>query len=237
MPLVPRSSTKIEPYWVSDCGRATLYLADCLKVLPILQGSIDAIVTDPPYGVNFQYLSYSDKQEGYQEWCASWFAECQSVCKGPIAISCGISNLCDWPKPDWVMCWHKPACMGRCTIGFNNWEPILVYGKSRGKQTSDVVRAPITPDDSLYGHPCPKPLGWGLGIVEKLTIVGDTVLDVFTGSGTTGVACIELDRKFIGIEIEEKYCDIAIGRIRRKLIEKGYAKDTPPPARTKLGRK
>ena len=85
-------------------------------------------------------------------------------------------------------------------------------------------------------HPTVKPVDLMCYLVRLVTAKDHVVLDPFMGSGSTGVAAIEEGCRFIGIEQDEKYCDTAIGRIRRKLIEKGYAKDTPPPARTKLGR-
>ena len=122
-------------------------------------GKVDAVITDPPYGVGFAYESHDDRNDGYADWCATWFEELQETrqCSPRVvAISCGISNLQMWPKPTWVMAWHKPASMGRCAVGFNNWEPVLIYGKV-GRQIVDVFRATITPDDELKAHPCPKP--------------------------------------------------------------------------------
>ena len=197
------------PTWRVETG-------DCLELLKALPpGSVDAVVTDPPYGVGFTYASHNDSAIGYREWCCSWFDELKRVCSGPICISPGIANLTDWPRPDWILCWHKPAAMGRCPVGFNNWEPVLVYGKTRAGQVVDVFSAPIIPDDSLAGHPCPKPLGWGLGVVGRATRMGDTVLDPFCGSGTTGVACIQTGRNFLGFEIDPGYADIA----RRRCAE------------------
>ena len=63
------------------------------------------------------------------------------------------------------------------------------------------------------GHPCPKPLGFMERLIERATLDGETVLDPFMGSGTTGVACARLGRRFIGVEIEPRYFDIACRRI------------------------
>lgn len=195
-------------------GPCALYRGDCLDVLPTLSG-VDAVVTDPPYGVGFKYDGHDDSRDGYGEWCKRWFAACREATVGPIAISCGIANLNIWEQADWVLCWHKPAAMGRCAVGFNNWEPVLVYGKTRAGQVVDVFTACIIPDAAVEGHPCPKPLGWGIGTIERVSRVSDVCLDPFMGSGTTGVACINTDRKFIGIEKEPKYFDIACRRIER----------------------
>ena len=189
----------------------TLYLGDCRDVLPLL--AVDAVITDPPYGVGFKYENSDDSSVGYREWCDDWFQMAKAAASGPVAISCGMSNLADWPKPDWVLCWHKPAAMGRCFVGFNNWEPVILYGRGSRGQIADVFTAPIIPSENLSEHPCPKPLGWATSLVDRLTTKGESVCDPFMGSGTTGVACIKLGRRFVGIEIEPKYFDLACRRI------------------------
>ncbi len=194
----------------------TLHLGDCLDVMRGMDaGSVDAVVTDPPYNVSLSYASYEDDRPDYAEWCGEWFAELRRICKGPIAISVGQANLSEWARiapPDWWLAWWKPAAMGRCVVGFNNWEPIALYGKP-AKAGSDVIRAIIKPDDSIKGHPCPKPLDWAIRQVVMLTDAGATVLDPFMGSGTTGVACIKTGRRFIGIEIDPTYFSVAKRRI------------------------
>jgi site-specific DNA-methyltransferase (adenine-specific) len=196
----------------------TLHLGDCLEYMRTLpDGCVDAVVTDPPYNVGLDYATYADNRPDYAEWCAAWFAEARRVCRGPIAISVGQANLSEWARiapPDWWLAWWKPAAMGRCVVGFNNWEPIALYGKPP-KAACDVIRATITPDASLKGHPCPKPLEWAIKQVDMLTCQGDTVLDCFTGSGTTGVACVQTGRRFIGCEIDPGYFAIAQRRIEQ----------------------
>jgi site-specific DNA-methyltransferase (adenine-specific) len=195
-----------------------LYNADCLDVLPTLEaGSVDAVVTDPPYNVGLDYATYKDRREDYQAFSVRWLNAAKSICKGPIAVSVGQSNLSMWASaapPDWWLAWWKPAAMGRCVVGFNNWEPIALYRKPK-KDICDVVRATIRPDDSLSGHPCPKPLGWATRQVEMLTEEDETVLDPFMGSGTVGVACALTRRRFVGIEIDPGYFALAERRIRQ----------------------
>ena len=65
----------------------------------------------------------------------------------------------------------------------------------------------------MYGHPCPKPLDYSMWLISKFTKEGDTVLDPFMGSGTTMIAARKLGRKAVGIELSQKYCDIAIKRL------------------------
>lgn len=198
----------------------TLYCGDCLEVLPTLPaGSFDCCVTDPPYNVGLGYASTDDRRDDYADWCQRWIVEVRRACPGPVAVSVGQSNLSLWAAtapPDWWLAWWKPAAMGRCVVGFNNWEPVALYGKPR-KAVCDVIRATIRPDADLGGHPCPKPLEWAEKQVDMLSQEGDAVLDPFLGSGTTGVACVRTGRRFVGIEIDPGYFDTACSRIAKEI--------------------
>jgi site-specific DNA-methyltransferase (adenine-specific) len=101
--------------------------------------------------------------------------------------------------------------------GFAGYNPVLFYGKDPrdGKGQSSVMTT-LTGRPSDDRHPCAKPLGAMVWMVMKASLEGEMVLDPFMGSGTTGVACARLGRKFIGIEIEERYFDIACKRISRE---------------------
>ena len=107
--------------------------------------------------------------------------------------------------------------MGRSPVGFNEWEPIALFGKGSSAGLPDVIRAPIKAD-RLYGggHPCPKPLYWAQGQIERFP-KADIVSDPFAGSGTVGVAAVRLGRQFWGIEIDPEYFDIAKKRIQAEL--------------------
>jgi DNA modification methylase len=218
-PIVMDDALKQFPHWQSDDGTILLICGDCLTVLPMLAaGSVDAVVTDPPYGVGFKYDTHDDDRAGYEAWCRDWFASIERIgC--PILMACGAVNVAMWAriKPfNWQVAWLKPAAMGRSPVGFCNWEPMLLWGSGTGNSV-DVFTAQIIPDASLDGHPCPKPLRWGTESVARVSLEGDTILDPFMGSGTTGVACIRTGRKFIGIEISPEYFEIARERIQTEL--------------------
>lgn len=192
---------------------------DCIEVMKTMSaGSINIVVTDPPYNVGLEYATIDDRRVDYREWCQQWFNEIKRVCSGHILISVGQANLSLWAameKPDWWLAWWKPAAMGRCVVGFNNWEPIAVYKRGKmAKQGCDVIRATIDTRDKLQSeHPCPKPIDWAVKQLEMFSFPDDIVLDPFMGSGTTGVACKKMNRKFMGIECDHKYCDLAKRRI------------------------
>jgi DNA modification methylase len=211
---------------VETIGDATLYCADCRDVLPTLSG-VDAVVTDPPYGVDLDYAGYEDNSEKHPLFVKSWLPLIRAI--APIClVATGMRHLMAYPQPEWLLCWHKPAAMGRCTIGFSNWEPVLLYGKASGKTSVDFFTAPIIPDKSLDGHPCPKPTAWAEHLVEIACKPCSLVIDPFMGSGTTGVACARLGRKFIGIEIHKPYFDIACRRIEQAQRQRDLFVHTAP---------
>ena len=211
-----RVSRNLDAVVVRLSDSVSIIHADCRDVLPV---ECDAVVTDPPYGVGLKYATHDDKREGYDVWCAEWFGMLKQGCRGAVAISIGQANLTLWARmecPTWWLAWWKPAAMGRCVVGFNNWEPIAVYGKVK-HAGCDVIRATIKPDDSVDGHPCPKPIEWAVKQVAMLSDETETVCDPFMGTGTTGIACIRTGRKFIGIEKDARYFEIARARLESEL--------------------
>jgi DNA modification methylase len=199
---------------VERIGDATLYLGNCLDILPTL-GKVDAVICDPPYGMEFRSNHRKEKHIAIANDNAEWPLE--------LATSIDVAHsryvFCRWDdirridKPRSLVTWVK-----------NNWsmgdldheharqtEVIAFYPGPEhfwpNGRPSDVIEAPRTNNDN---HPTEKPtqlmravVGWTHGVV----------LDPFMGSGTTGVACAKLGRKFIGVEIERKYFDIACRRI------------------------
>ena len=206
------------PYYQDDA--VTIYHGDCREFLSRLRA--DVAITDPPYNLGIQYGdgTYDRRHvQGYREWCADWFFSIRESAH-LVALSSGIANLGLWweiAPPTWVMAWNKPAAMGRCPVGFNNWEPVLLWGKVP-RQISDAFTAPLIPDPAMDGHPCPKPIRWGTELVNRLSDPAQTVLDPFMGSGTVVIAAKDHGRKAIGIEIEERYCEIAAKRCAQEVL-------------------
>jgi DNA modification methylase len=205
---------------IERIGDAELHLGDCREILPLLP-KVDAVVTDPPYGVGLEYASHDDRE------LVDWLPIARAVAP-VVAFSPGISNVMKFPPSDWVFAWLKPNSMRRVQTGFNTWEPVILYGKARGKKTHDAFSVSIAPQDDTGDHPCPKPLGWAEELLDRVTLSGDTVCDPFMGSGTTGVSCAKLGRKFIGIEIEPKYFDVACRRIDDAYRQPRLFKDEAP---------
>ena len=131
-----------------------------------------------------------------------------------ILPSCQIKKLPFIYKehpPDWLICWYKGSPGHVAYIGFNDWEPLLVYGKTDKLQMHDYFYA--QPETNKRGHPCPKPIRYSAWIIERACPAGGIVFDPFMGSGTTGAAAKELNRDFIGVDISPEYCKIAEKRI------------------------
>lgn len=188
-------------------GRARLALADCRDVLPTL-GKVDAVVTDPPYGIGAGRMSFGKWRTSSMErgdWDSetpdlSILPDCPSIVWG--------GNYFDLPPSRAYLIWDKGAGFkGRdfaeceqawCSLDMNarvlSHDP-LARGDYRDKQ-----------------HPTQKPvpvMKWCLGFLPDAR----TILDPFMGSGTTGVAAVQMGRDFIGIEREERYFEIACRRI------------------------
>ena len=211
-------------------GNATLYHGDCLEVLSQFQNKeVDAVITDPPYGVGLgetkniygkgnYYTQFIDSQSYVESVCVPVIEVVVKISKR-VVVTPGVKNMWLYPRPDHTGCIYYPAGVGVNSWGFSCWQPVLFYGK-------DVFSGEGSRPDSFQStgekrekidHPCPKPLGQMKKLIIRATKGGETVLDPFMGSGTTGVACGECHprRKFIGIEIEEKYFDIACKRIEQ----------------------
>ena len=195
-------------------GDATLYHGDCLEILPTLP-KVDAVITDPPYGMAFQSNHRTvahapianDGDEAMLQWA------CQIPVNHSRYVFCRWDNLRVVPMPKSCVTWVKNNwSMGDLDHEHARQTEVALFWPGDGhewptKRPTDVVHAPRTGNE---WHPTEKPVG----LMEQFCRwTRGTVLDPFMGSGTTGVACANLGRKFIGIEIERKYFDIACERI------------------------
>jgi len=199
---------------------------DCLKVMKDWPDNcVDLVLTDPPYGVDMDYDIYKDTEQNWFDMFVDVVPKMNRIGRMTILPSCQINRL-NWIyrtlPPDWLICWYKGSTGCSSYIGFNDWEPLLVYGRTKNQlYMHDFFQCP--PTDFSNGHPCPKPIGWALWLIERASNPNDIIIDPFCGSGTTCVAAKILDRRYIGIDISEKYCEIARKRlkgVRPSLFEK-----------------
>ena len=204
----------MKPYYESKLGK--LYHGDCLQIMPELE-PVDLVLTDPPYSNGTEYDTYKDNDENLRKIISGLFPAITEKAV-VVLITPGVSNIQLYPRADWILSWVTMAGCGSGPWGFCCWQPILAYGddpflkngKGRRPDTINVTRL----SDKNTGHPCPKPIGLIQLIIQRASInETDSILDLFVGSGSIPIACERLNRRWIGIEISEKYCEIAAKRI------------------------
>lgn len=220
----------MKPTWERE--GIQLYLGDCIEVLPHLS-KVDAVVTDPPYGIGFKYASHDDSPEGYGEWLWSVIEKCEQILSdgGPVFVFQAMLNVrhfSNWfPREFRIYAAAKNFVQMRPVAMQYSFDPVIVWWKGKPSFSAGTANKDFYIADTASvisnksniekGHPCPRPLDCMCHIVEQWA--QGTILDPFMGSGTTGVACVNLGRKFIGIEKEPKYFEIAVKRIERALSE------------------
>jgi len=189
--------------WV-EIGDCRLACGDCLEIMPTLE-SVDAVVTDPPYGIGINKSPRLSVSRGFggETWDEkpadiSWLI--------PLNVPSIVwgGNYFDLPPTRAPLVWDKNNA-GRDFADFEMaWTNLDMVARR-------IVFRPMNMDGGKQ-HPTQKPIAvmeWCLGFLPD----AQTILDPFMGSGTTGVACAKMGRKFIGIELEPKYFDIACKRI------------------------
>lgn len=201
-----------------------LYCADCLDKLPELADeSVDAVITDPPYGV---------QAAGWDSEIPPQFVldECLRISRGPVIwfgaapIRCIAPTMKYSPLPDRVLVWHLPFTLSKTGANgmYYRWHPIWCWRLPK-KQREKVFWKDVIDCNQeghhWWNHPGTKPLK----LMNQLVLAwgGQSVLDPFMGSGTTGVACVQNGCDFIGIERldEPGYFPTAQERIAEALTE------------------
>ncbi len=221
---------------VEHIGDATLWCADCREILPTL-GKVDAVVTDPPYGIGFPYNSYEDTPEALAALIAAFMPAALAIASR-VVVTPGTSNIAAYPRPLWTAAWTWETTATYGALGYSQWQPILFYGEDvkgfgnvNGVIKSDRIHftGGSAKIDHMEGggHTCPKPLTFVQRLLSRFSLEGETVADPFMGSGTTGVACANLGRSFIGIEIDPGYFDIACRRIEEAYRQPRLFEDAP----------
>jgi DNA modification methylase len=230
---------QLRPYYEVD--GITIYHGDCREILPHL-AKVDVLITDPPYGIGeaggkntSRSKSFSSKTFGVRntrkrvipatiyepsDWDNQTCDEGVELAlsKSRQAIIFGGNYYMLPPSPCWLV-WDKlnSGDFADCELAWTNLKKAV---RIKRHLWNGMLRAH---NEARLGHPTQKPIEvmqWCIGFTE-----GDTILDPFMGSGTTLVAAKNLGRKAIGIEIEERYCEIAVQRLRQQIFKF-------PPAKT-----
>lgn len=204
-------------------GNQTLYLGDCLDILPTL-GKVDAVVTDPPYGINENSKKIASrgklaapKDYGEFEWDKSPPSKeliDLAVNMGKNAIIFGGNYFHLPPSSCWLV-WDKENGandFADCELAWTNLPKAV-------RRIKWLWNGMIRKGDDIREHPTQKPLGVMKWCINHLPDNTQTILDPFMGSGTTLVACQQMGRHGIGIEIDPQYFQIACERVHNAYMQ------------------
>lgn len=228
-----------EPYYSDD--HVTLYLGDC-RDIDLAPQSIDVLLTDPPYGMAFQSgwsaagKSAAIRSDGVRQGIRTVRAAMTHLSP---AFSPDLHALvfCHWESwPDFydslsahftiknaLIWWKRGGGMGDLRVEYAKDYEVILYGVRsltrhlNGKRPGAVLEFPRVPAAKRF-VPFEKPVPLLCDLLERHSAPGETVLDPFAGSGSTLVAAKQLGRKAIGIELEERYCEIAARRLAQDAL-------------------
>ncbi len=191
-----------------------------------------ACITDPPYGIGFEYGQHDDSSNEAN------LALVQAVLgiAPPLRVwTPGKMNLgreLAWNSDAKVICWHKGfAQAGNGMGGASTWEPVIVVGStSNARIKNDYINVGTDRDPFLIGegglkHPCPKPVELYETLIAGFTEDGGMVYEPFCGSGTTLIACENIRRRCMAIELDPAYCDVIVDRWERHIGQKAVLQD------------
>jgi site-specific DNA-methyltransferase (adenine-specific)/modification methylase len=203
----------IEPTWISDCGTVKLWLGDCLDVMRSWpSGAVDAVVTDPPYGIGGYVSTPSKWRRRAGKLPEAWDNATANL--APLFVLS--DDVCIWggnnytlpPSRGWLI-WHKPDSPPSMAAAELCWT-------SLDKNTSHISFSIGATNAERTGHATQKPLAV---MLKSIRFMGNhkAIADPYMGSGTTGVAAVRLGRQFWGVEIDPQYFEIARKRIEAEL--------------------
>lgn len=197
----------MKSYYETELGK--LYHGDCLEIMPKLE-PVDLVLTDPPYGLdkklsqgggkhkNSKFRTLYENEKWDQKISKEHFDLMFKISKNQIIFG---ANYYSMPPTRGIICWDKKQYMptfSRWEYAWTNFDrPAKMYEIQNGREERR--------------HPTQKPISLFVNILSDYG--GNIICDPFLGSGTTIIACECLNRYWIGIEISEKYCEIAAQRI------------------------
>ena len=188
---------------------------DCLDVLRTLEaGSVDAVITDPPYPREYEHLYGAVAKEARRvlRVGGSFLTLC-----GHYQLPRVLADIGEHLRYRWIVKLDHPGSHARMAMGVMvTWKPMLWFVNEKLSPRRNIVDGCASQKRSKdTGHPWQQDLDYALWGIEALTDPSNTILDPFMGSGTTGVACVQTGRNFIGIEIDSGYAEIARQRIEK----------------------
>lgn len=217
----------IQPYY--DHAGITIYHGDARNILPHV--SADVVLTDPPYGISGSSgaINKARTKGAYQANFSDNRAYIEHVIVPVIRalidrIPCvvltpGNSNFDLYPHCDSFGAFYQPAAVGLQTFGNCDAQPILYYGKNAlGRNMGVPCSYRLTEPPPQIDHPCAKPFKAWRTLLSNIAKPNMIILDPFMGSGTTLRAAKDLGMRAIGIELEERYCEIAARRLSQEVM-------------------
>jgi site-specific DNA-methyltransferase (adenine-specific) len=212
--VVPNSDSGVvlKPYYDED--GITIYCGDCREILPLI-APVDLVLTDPPYGTGWVRggkgvgeFEAAHERPSWDVWDTSWTTLCKTR---KWAIFCPINRASELAIPQSVVLYYHKT---NPRPGGPTREAVVVspvpWGMDRWECSAYNGDAPL--------HPCQKPMDLTLWILNGMAGVGDVILDPYMGSGTTMAAAKKLYHRAIGIEIEERFCEIAARRLSQSVL-------------------
>jgi DNA modification methylase len=205
---------------------------DCLEILKQMEdNSTDMVFTDPPYGISKKGIMNDENLDQYYES----LSECYRVLKNNkyFITFASIKNLPLYfiNNPfsyKWQYIFYINNTIHRGGLGFNKYSSILIFekGKAVHKPIPDILEiAGSSERCAKRVHPTQKEIIIFTRIIENLSNKNDIIVDPFLGSGTTQIACEQINRNSIGIEIDKKYCKIAYKRLKREIDQVKFGRE------------
>lgn len=223
----------MKPYYCDDY--ATIYHGDSREIISSLNG-FDLTLSDPPYGINGgrggtskergrgKYEGAFTQDDDTPEFISAVVVPIIRLCISKslaTIVTPGNKNFCLYPQPDSFGSLWQPSSAGAQRWGWCDSQPIFYYGNSpmQGIQLEKCSFENREADECDNGHPCPKPYKmWLRLLIKGLGNRTGMILDPFMGSGTTLRAAKDIQRRAVGVEIEERYCEIAARRLQQEVL-------------------
>ncbi len=225
-----------KPYYHDEAAGITIYHGDCRDILPLIEpGSVDLVLTDPPYGVsyrsNLRQIRF-DGITGDDSFPVEWLAAIPRLCKFRTALYWFASDASIDETREAVrsigfglnrmLVWDKQAMTAGDLGDYGAQTEYVVFGtngpvKLNGSRDGNLLSVPRV-NPKVMAHPTEKPLPLLSYLILRSTAPSELVLDPFLGSGPTLLAARDLGRKAIGIEIEEPYGERAVTRLQQSVL-------------------
>jgi len=207
-------------YYADD--RCTIYHGDCTEILPCL-APVDCIITDPPFNAGKSFENDNLGEMDFKIFCNKTAILFYEINPENILIEVGKddntmrSEIERYFKYEYSLCLNYTNSMRNGKIGYSNWGLVLWFSNG-GKcynRYKDRLDSPLNNTKDKFSHPSPKEVLHYGRLIKMFSDENSVICDPFLGTGTTLVASKGLGRKAIGIEINERYCEIAANRLRQ----------------------